>query len=346
MVLSQPLWLLAILVLPVLWFVLKRIGRFGLPSVDSNRVGVGSRFLQILPRLLLSLAFIALCVALARPQRVLLEADQTVQARDIIIAVDRSGSMGAPIPGDPPKSVVGETELDREYPGKTANKDPTKPVGTSGRPGSEGGINRLQMAQVAVLDFIRNRYIVNAGDRVGLLLFDYSPYLSWPLTHDLKMIYRKIQFADDLGGGTNFGSSDPGPIDAAVDHFKELGQATSKVVILVTDGEDSLTPEAFDRLTKKLKDNGIRLYVIGVGPSLAERDVDIMLLARSVGGEVFRVEQAGDMQTVFRTIDQMERSSVSVYSTERRDERFAAFAIAAILLFVLACLGEAIVLNQ
>ena len=169
MVLSQPLWLLAILVLPVLWFVLKRIGRFGLPRVDANRIGFGSRFLQILPRLLFSLAFIALCVALARPQRVLLEADQTVQARDIIIAVDRSGSMGAPIPGDLPKSVVGETELDREYPGKTDDKDPTKPLG-----GEQGRINRLQMAQVAVLDFIRNRYIVNAGDRVGLLLFDYS----------------------------------------------------------------------------------------------------------------------------------------------------------------------------
>ena len=66
----------------------------------------------------------------------------------------------------------------------------------------------------------------------------------------------------------------------------------------------------------------------------------------TVGGKVFRVETAGDLQLVFTAIDQMERSSVSVYSSEKRDERFAAFAIAAILLLVLAGLAEAIVLNQ
>jgi len=344
MVLSQPLWLLAILVLPVLWFVLRRVGKFGLPRVDQASVGVGSRFFVVLPRLLLALSFIALCLALARPQRVYYEPNQSVQARDIIIAVDRSGSMGAPIPGELPKSVVGETELDREYPGKTADKDPTKssPRGPYGA----DRVTRLQVAQAAVLDFIRNRYIVNAGDRVGVLLFDFAPYFSWPLTHDLKMIYRKIRFSDDLGGGTNFGSYDPGPIDAAVDHFKEMGQAKSKVIILVTDGEDDITSGAMDRLRSKIKDNNIRLYVIGVGPTLAERYVDIMRLADDVGGKTFRVETAGDLQLVFTSIDQMERSSVSVYSSEKRDERFAAFAIAAILLLVLAGLAEAVVLNQ
>ncbi len=43
------------------------------------------------------------------------------------------------------------------------------------------------------------------------------------LTHDLKMIYRKVEFADEgLGGGTNFGEYKPGPIDFAADHFDEL----------------------------------------------------------------------------------------------------------------------------
>jgi len=202
------------------------------------------------------------------------------------------------------------------------------------------------VAQAAVLDFIRNRYIVDAGDRIGVLLFDSSPQFSWPLTHDLKMIYRKIQFADQLGGGTNFGSEDPGPIDEAVAHFTEMGQAKSKVIIIVTDGEDYIGDEGMARLRGKINDNNIRLYVIGVGPTLAERDVDIIRLADNVGGKVFRIETAGDLQMVFNAIDQMERSSISVYSSEKRDERFAAFAIAAILLLLLAGLAEAVVLNQ
>src|SRR5471032_2131711 len=116
MVLSQPLWLFAILLLPVLWFALRRVGKFGLPQVDAAPVSFGSRFLLVLPRLLLALSFVALCLALARPQRVYFEADQSTQSRDIIIAVDRSGSMSTPMPGEMPKSIVGETDLDREYP--------------------------------------------------------------------------------------------------------------------------------------------------------------------------------------------------------------------------------------
>jgi len=340
MVLSQPLWLLAILFLPVLWFALKRVGKFGLPRIDATAVSFGSRFLLVLPRMLLALSFIALCLALARPQRVYFDADQTTQSRDIIIAVDRSGSMGTSMPGDMPKSIVGETDLDREYPGKTDDKDPTKQADPAQQ------LTRLRMAQAATLDFIRNRYKVDEGDRIGVLLFDFAPYWAWPLTSDLKMIYRKIQFADQAGGGTNFGSYDPGPIDEAVDHFKEMGQAKSKVIIMVTDGEDNISSAAMDRLESKITSNNIRLYVIGVGPTLAQSNVDIMRLSDRVGGKVFRVEQAGDLQLVFSAIDQMERSAVAVHSSEKRDERFAAFALAAILLLVMAGFAEAIILNQ
>jgi len=334
------MWLLAILLLPVLWIALRRVGKFGITRVDAAPVSYGSRFLLVLPRVLLALSFVALCLALARPQRVYFEADQSTQSRDIIIAVDRSGSMGAPMPGEMPTSIVGETDLDREYPGKTADKDPTKQADAAVR------LTRLRMAQAATLDFIRNRFKVNEGDRIGMLLFDYSPYFSWPLTSDLKMIYRKIRFAEDLGGGTNFGSVDPGPIDAAVDHFNEFGQAKSKVIILVTDGEDNISASAMERLEGKINSNNIRLYVIGVGPSLAQYDVDIIRLADKVNGKAFRVEQAGDLQLVFSAIDQMERSSVAVHSSEKRDERFAAFAMAAILLLLMAGFAEAIILNQ
>jgi Ca-activated chloride channel family protein len=118
------------------------------------------------------------------------------------------------------------------------------------------------------------------------------------------------------------------------------------VIIMVTDGEDYIDSFAMDRLTSKINDNHIMFYVIGVGETLANQNVDIMRLANLVGGRVFRVERAGDLKAVMDSIDAMERSPVSVAGSEQREELFPPFALAAILLLALAALLEALVINS
>lgn len=342
MLFASPEWLWAALLLPVFWFVLRRRGKIGSTHVGPLGKRSGSRILIYLPGVMLSLGFLALVVAMARPQEVFYDSDVTVKARDIIIAVDKSGSMSSPISGPLPRSVVGETELDREWPGKPPK--PNTPVETFR--GQESH-SRLEVAQSAVLDFVRNRYAAKAGDRIGIMVFDGTPVWSWPLTHDLKMIYRKVRFVDEgTGGGTNFGNEPPGPIDMAAEHFDELGKAKSRVIILVTDGEDYLLPQTKARLADIISKWNIRLYVIGVGETMSRDRPDIMVLAESVGGHVFGAETSQDMQKIFLAIDQLERSDISTYGAQKRKELYMPFALAALLLLTLASLVQALIHNE
>jgi len=335
---------------------MRRRGKVGLTHLNGLSNGFGSRFLLILPKIIFTLAFIALIGALARPQRVYFEADDSIKSRDIVITVDKSGSMGAPVSGELPKRTSPDTELDKDFPGMPGSAlNPPNPMGAGAGRGSYSGygqsdpnqLTRIKLAQAAVLDFVRNRFIAHQSDRIAVMTFDIYQYWFWPLTDDLKIIYRNAQFISrNTGDGTNFGSLDPGPIDAAMAHFDELGKARSKVIIMVTDGEDGIPPDAMDRLVNLMKKQDVHFYVVGVGETLASQDVDIMRLATAVNGHVFRVENAGDMQEVFKSIDAMERTSIKVASTEKRDERFIFFAFAAFGLLALGCLSSMLVHNQ
>jgi Ca-activated chloride channel family protein len=295
---------------------------------------------------LTALAFAALCVALAKPQYPYTLPEQTVRARDIVIAVDKSGSMGETFEGQVPPPLKGNTQLDRELPALPKMLGPGDSDYPHGTPYNMGH-RRIDAAQSATLNFIRDRFAMNSGDRVGVLVFDTRPYWAWPLTRDLKTIYRELQFTTTTpGGGTNFGQVDPGPIDAAVEQFGELGQSSTRVVIMVTDGEDDLSASAKDRLVQQLRSNGIHLYVIGVGPILAHQNVDIIQVAAAVGGQVFRVENAGDMQKCFETINTLEQSPVKIPGAKRKLELFWYFAGPALALFLLGAICDALVLRR
>lgn len=342
MILAHPLWLLLLVLVPIPWLIARHIGYVGFP--DTNRItpSKGGWMLHLVPVLILVAGFAALSIALARPQKLHVISTHSFKSRDILISVDISGSMGAQF-GKPPESVVGETELDKDFPGRPDRqaKD-TKPDPYSY---NRAGERRIDNAQAATLDFIRNRYLAKAGDRVGLFVFDTDQYWHWPLTHDLKMIYRKVHFADEgLGGGTNFGSSPPGPLDAAAEHLDDMGRANTRVLIMVTDCEDHLDGSSYARLEALAAKYGLKLYVIVIGAN--QESSDIVRLAKATGGAGFVANNPQNLKDCFDTIDKMEQSTVTVETSENREELFYYFAWAAVGLFLLGAVGEALILNR
>ncbi|MGQ0799881.1 MAG: vWA domain-containing protein [Pseudomarimonas sp.] len=155
-------WVAALLPLPWLlrWMLPAAADRGGialrLPFADEARAiansASSSRF-ATLP-VLAMLAWVLLCIAAARPQWVGEAQDQPRSGRDLLLAVDVSGSMQA------------------------------EDMRIGGRP-----VDRLTAVQVVAGDFLRRR----AGDRVGLLLFGQQAYLMTPLTFDLKHVDYQLQ---------------------------------------------------------------------------------------------------------------------------------------------------------
>jgi len=155
-------WVAALLPLPWLlrWLLPAAADRGGialrLPFADEALAitdGAASSRFASLP-LLAMLAWVLLCIAAARPQWVGDAQDQPRSGRDLLLAVDVSGSMQA------------------------------EDMRIGGRP-----VDRLTAVQVVAGDFLRRR----DGDRVGLLLFGQQAYLMTPLTFDLKHVDYQLQ---------------------------------------------------------------------------------------------------------------------------------------------------------
>jgi Ca-activated chloride channel family protein len=333
----HPLWLLALLLLPLPWLFLKR--REYLPHSNVGMLRAkGSGWLRRMPLAAFTVGLALLIVCISRPQVREDAGNQTIMSRDIIVAVDISGSMGAGFEGEIPKLEGGNPELDKQLP-LPPKPDPSR--GEYRDPST--GHRRIDAAQNAVLRFVRFRFERAAGDRMGIEVFDTQARWSWPLTDDLKMIYRKGLFVDaGLGGGTSL----PVAIEAAMAHFDERGQAASKVMILVTDGEDYIPDSTMSSLQSQLKARGVRLYVIGVGEDLARGGADIFRLAKDAGGATFGVRNAAEMAKCFDSIDALERSPVQVQMSPHFRDIFHFFAIAGLLFVCIALVGEAIIVSN
>ena len=321
---AQPLWLALVLLVPLLWIIPRKLVFLGHSGVglEQQRKAAHVWFLLRLPLTLASLALVCFSVTLAGPRVFKAEEPKQIMARDIVIAEDYSGSMGAPLPG-----YVSPYRRNGDKPAR-----------------------RIDAAQDAILAFAKNRFELQTGDRIGLILFDNSPRLAWPLTSQLEQIFLRVDFLPSnwlgersLGEGTNFGAKGDGPIDAAVSHFKDYGESPAKVLIIVSDGEDELGEEHLKRLTLLMKKNGVKLYVVGVGTTLKEKEVDIKRLARDYmdGGEnsLFLVEKSDDMMKCFQTIDQLERGPVTVTSFNNFHELYKFPLVAGFLLIFLWALS-------
>ena len=339
---AYPLVLAGIPLLLLPLFLLKR--RRGIRHPNNRLLqGIPARFFRYY--LASVLAYMALSLGICAMARAVIPHKDGInqqKSRDDILALDVSGSMGSPMKGKVPEPDKKDPDLDRELPGRPAPV--TNDVGNVRDNGTNPwkGQRRIDHAMAAMLLMVRNRYLANQGDRIAIMGFDTEPHWIWPLTPELKVVYRNGLFMDEgMGGGTNFGRN-PGPIDAAVEHFIKRGKSKARTFIMITDGEDQIYPSDMTRLIKLLKDNDVHFYVIGVGETLARRDVDIIRLVQAVGGKAYRVENANDLANCFKDIDETEQSLVDMESAARQQEIFFYFAFASAFMFMLSLGAEAL----
>ncbi len=210
--------------------------------------------------------------------------------------------------------------------------------------------DRLEAAKNVATEFISGREY----DRMGLVVFSGEAFTQCPLTTDRSVLLNL--FKDIESGMIEDGTAIGNGLATAVARLKE-SEAISRVVILLTDGENNSGEIAPVTAAEIAKTFGIRVYTIGVGSQgtapypvktpygvqLREMEVKIdeetlQEISTITDGRYFRATSNTKLEEIYKEIDQLEKSKIEVREFSRKSEEFLPFALAGILLMVLSLL--------
>lgn len=204
-------------------------------------------------------------------------------------------------------------------------------------------VDRFTMAREVLKQFIDKR----PNDRIGLVVFGLDAYVASPLTldHDflLKNLYRLYLRAID-GNQTAIGSG----LTTAVNRLREL-KSKSKIVILMTDGQNNAGKVAPLTAAEAAKALNIKVYTIGVGRRTDGRrpeEIDeetLTKIAASTGGKYYRADNSQRFQEIYAEIDKLEKTEAEVKKVAFHRELFAWFiAGGLVLLLAEIALGQTV----
>lgn len=283
-------WLLLVLPLPLLirWLVPAQtpveqaalkvpfLDDFG--NDDTTKISSEKQW----PLILATVAWILLVLASARPQWLGEPIEQAISGRDLMLAVDVSGSMHQE------DFVINNQRVDRLY--------ATKQVATN---------------------FINRR----VGDRLGLILFGTTAYVQTPLTFDHKTVATLLDEAfigiTDDKPATSIGDA----IGLAVKRMGDQ-QANSHVLILLTDGANTAGEVSPLQAAELAASHQLKIYTIGIGademivrsmfgtqrvnPSLDLDEKTLTAIADKTGGKYFRARNTQELDKIYQLLDQLE----------------------------------------
>jgi len=217
---------------------------------------------------------------------------------------------------------------------------------------------RLAMVKDVVSQFIDNR----PNDRMGMVVFGSEAYTQCPLTLDqgiLKSFLSKLDIGM-AGDSTAIGSA----IGIAVKRLKDL-KSKSKVIILLTDGRNNAGSLPPLQAAQTAKAFGIKIHTIAVGtlgkaPFLVNSifgqryvyqqvDIDedtLKEISDLTGGQYFRATDLQSLKTIYKQIDEMEKSEVKVIDHSEYTELFHYFLIPGLLILLLEILLSNTVLRR
>ena len=318
---NQEYLFLLLLVIPYLiWYLMYR--KKSEPTMRMSdtmvyRYAPRSWKVTLMPiQLLLRLAvFVLIVIILARPQTQNSWKNRTMEGIDIMLAMDVSTSMLA---------------------------EDLKP-------------NRIEAAKKVAAEFIAGR----PDDNIGLSIFAGEAFTQCPMTTDhssllslLQNVRTDIAARGLIEDGTAIGMG----LANAVSRLKE-SHAKSKVVILLTDGSNNrgdLSPMTAAEIAKSF---GIRVYTIGVGTNkMAPYPVSVggtvqymnipveidtktlSEIAAATDGDFYRATNNSELKKIYKEIDKLEKSKLTVKKFSKRYEAYQPYAMVAIALLFLEML--------
>jgi Ca-activated chloride channel family protein len=219
---------------------------------------------------------------------------------------------------------------------------------TSGSMAERGfaGSAKIDAVKRVVNDFLGGL----RNDRVGLVVFSGEAIVLGPPTLDYAASQKLVAPIDTgtLAGGTAIGTGLATGINVLRD-----SDAASKVVILLTDGENNsgdITPLDAANMAKLLD---VRVYTIGATTTTTTADKDVPVesvdaklmrkIAEDTGGHYYSVSDENSLAEVYREIESLEKSHVGTRDfIDYQDTHLVFLALGIALLFIELALGATV----
>lgn len=160
--------------------------------------------------------------------------------------------------------------------------------------------NRWQVVQEIVNDFINKR----VNDNIGLVVFGSSVMTASPLSYDKKAQNRIINSLriGIVGDKTALINS----IATSINILKNR-ETKSKIIIAITDGEDTASSIPLEVVLKLAKKYNIKIYTIAIG---ATNIYTLQQLSNTTNGRSFSASSKESLQNIYETIDNLEKSKI------------------------------------
>ena len=218
--------------------------------------------------------------------------------------------------------------------------------------------DRLGAAKSVAIEFVSGRKY----DRIGLVVFSAESFTQCPLTTDRAVLINLFQNLQPglLEDGTAIGLG----LANAVSRLKD-SEAKSKVVILLTDGENNRGEIAPITAAEIAKTFGVRVYTIGIGTvgmapypvqtpfGIQLRDMEVKIdertmteIANITGGKYFRATNNKALIEIYKAIDLLERSKIENKEFNKKNEEYRRYAIGALILALLAMVLQFVIFRH
>ena len=208
--------------------------------------------------------------------------------------------------------------------------------------------DRLEAAKNVAMEFISGREY----DRMGLVVFAGEAFTQCPLTTDRAVLLNL--FKDIESGMIEDGTAIGNGLATSVARLKD-SEAISRVVILLTDGENNRGEVAPVTAAEIAKTFGIRVYTVGVGSigtapypvqtqfGVQLRDMPVKIdeetlqeISSLTDGRYFRATSNTKLEEIYKEIDALEKSKIEVREFSRKSEEFMPFALLGALFLIVS----------
>ena len=244
--------------------------------------------------------FILLTIALTSPIVVDKLSPLNRHGKDIVLAIDASGSMNSS--------------------GYDVNDDI-----------SEGKrLSRFEITKVIASDFIRKR----VSDNLGVVLYGDFAFIASPITYEKEIVVDMLSYLTQGMAGQNTAIGEA--IAMGIRAFR-FSHAKTKVMILLSDGEHNSGSVSPKDSTALAKSKGIKIYTIAIGNKGEADEALLKEIAKESKGEFFSATSAKELQNIYDKIDKLESSKIKSKEYLQKDFYYqvALFLACGFLLFLL-----------